>query len=172
MKKILIITGLSVLSVFLGTYFSVKHFSVEEGPNFSNLIELQLPDTLKQLRSGEEWLGKVVVINHWATWCGPCREEIPMLVKFNQDMQGKGVQVVGIAHDLLDSARSFGDEIGLDYPSLVAITNGNEIMRAQGNNNTGALPFTVIFDPDGNIVQTKLGILSYQELSKMVSPYL
>ena len=94
-----------------------------------------------------------------------------MLVEFNQNMLSQGVQVIGVAHDLLDATRSFGDEIGLDYPSLVAIVNGNELMASQGNS-SGALPFTAVFDRSGNLVQTKLGMITYPQLRQIVNPYL
>ena len=141
-------------------------------PDLARLPDIELPDIDRQVRSGSEWLGKVVVLNHWATWCAPCREEIPMLVEFNKDMNSRGVQVIGVAHDLLDSARIFGDQVGLDYPSLVAIVGGNELLKAQGNAQSGALPFTVVFDRNGNIARSKLGIVSYPELSSMVIPLL
>jgi hypothetical protein len=95
-----------------------------------------------------------------------------MLVEFQSAMQDQGVQVVGVAHDLLDAARIFGDETGMNYPSLVAIVGGNELLAAHGNSNSGALPFTAIFDRSGKLARTKLGLLSYAELQSLVAPLL
>ncbi|MCY4051628.1 MAG: TlpA disulfide reductase family protein [Gammaproteobacteria bacterium] len=162
---ILLILG----SLVAGFYFGQANFS--EQPT-ATLSEISLPDTEKQLRSGEEWLGKIVVINHWATWCPPCREEIPMLITFQSQMSEANVQVLGIAHDLLDSARLFSAQVGMNYPSLVAITGGNELLAAQGNSSHGALPYTTIFNKQGVQVDSKLGLLTYDELLALVKPYL
>ena len=82
------------------------------------------------------------------------------------------MQIVGIAHDQLDAARAYGDSIGINYPSLVAVTGGGELMQQQGNAAGGPLPFTVFFDRQGNIAATQLGLLSAQELNRVVEPLL
>ena len=158
-----------VLSLAAGLYLGWVNYSDKPG---ATLGDINLPDMDKQLRSGDEWLGKIVVINHWATWCPPCREEIPMLVTFQSRMAEADVQVLGIAHDLLDSARSFAAQAGMNYPSLVAITGGNELLDAHGSTSRGALPYTVIFNKQGVQVDSKLGLLTYDELYELVKPYL
>jgi thiol-disulfide isomerase/thioredoxin len=163
----------AIISLALGGYFGAKQFRVTDTPpDLSELAGLELPDVEKNVRNGSEWLGKVVIVNHWATWCGPCREEIPMLIDYQEQMADQGIQVVGVAHDLLDQVRVFGDEIGISYPSLVAIVGGSQLLAAHGNNKSGALPFTAIFDRDGKIARTKLGLLSLPELQSMVQPLL
>lgn len=172
MKKIWLIGIFSLLFMLAGGYLGVQQFSSNGNASAAVLQQLELPDIRKNLRTGKEWLGQVVVVNHWATWCPPCLEEIPMLIEFNAAMSAKGVQVVGVAHDLLDSARAFGDEIGINYPSLVSIVDSNELLASHGNDTAGALPFTVIFDRDGQLVSTRLGKLDYPELASMVEPFL
>lgn len=173
MNNKILIAIVAVVSLGMGGLVGLKHFNVDqEAPKLSSLTGLSLPDVDKVVRRGDEWLGSVVVVNHWATWCGPCREEIPMLIEYHNQMADQGVQVVGVAHDLLEPVRIFGDEIGITYPSLVAIVGGNELLSAHGNNKSGALPFTAIFDRNGKIARTKLGLLSMPELQAMVDPLL
>ena len=171
MQRIILVTLFSLVALVIGGYAGFTQFG-NKPPELSSLEALELPDIDKQVRRGSEWSGQVVVLNHWATWCAPCREEIPMLVDFNQQMADKGVQVIGVAHDLLDSTRAFSDEIGMDYPSLVAITGGNELLSAHGNTTSGALPFTVVFNREGEIARTHLGILTAAELADLVNPLL
>ena len=100
MKKNWLIGIFSILFMLAGGYLGVKQFSsTDNRPELAVLQQLELPDTRKNIRTGEEWLGQVVVVNHWATWCPPCLEEIPMLIDFNTAMSAKGVQVIGVAHD-------------------------------------------------------------------------
>ena len=172
LKKHWLIGILSLLVMLAGVWLGVRQFSPNDHAPTTVLQQLELPDVRKNLRTGEEWLGQVVVVNHWATWCPPCLEEIPMLIEFNDAMSAQGVQVIGIAHDLLDSARAFGDEIGINYPSLVSIVDSNQLLASHGNNNAGALPFTAIFDRSGRLASTRLGKLDYPELASMVEPFL
>ncbi len=172
MRKNWLVGIAALLFMLAGGWFGVQQFSPDHSAQTAVLQQLELPDVRKKLRNGEEWLGQVVVVNHWATWCPPCLEEIPMLIEFNAAMSAQGVQVVGIAHDLLDSARAFGDEVGINYPSLVSIVGSNELLASHGNDNAGALPFTAIFDRNGQLVSSRLGKLDYPELSGMVEPFL
>ena len=171
MNKTVVLALVSLLCLGAGGFIGYQQFAARTPP-LDQLQGISLPDTEQKLRSGAEWLGKVVVVNHWATWCGPCREEIPLLVEFNELMASQGVQVLGIAHDQLDAARRFGDEVGMDYPSLVAVIEGQRLLAAQGNDKSGALPFTVVFDRSGKISDTKLGIVTMEELQSMVQPLL
>ena len=141
-------------------------------PQEVQLNSIELPDVDKNIRNAEEWLGKVVIVNHWAPWCPPCVEEIPILIEYQNAYQQKGVQVVGISHDLLETTRVFGDQIGINYPSLLAIANGGELLKAHGNTTSGALPFTVVFDRSGNLADTFLGKISAADLDKMTQPLL
>ena len=171
-KQVALIVFLGLLGMVAGGYYGLINSASESPGTLARLQDIELPDIEKKLRHGEEWMGKVVVVNHWATWCPPCREEIPMLIDYQENRRGEGVQIIGIAHDMLDTTRGYGDQIGINYPSLVAITGGADLLQSQGNQNAGALPYTAIFDRNGNLTTTRLGKLTAQELDELVQPLL
>jgi len=172
MKKFWIVFALGLIALVLGSYTGLHKFRPDTATSIATLDQIEFPDIDKKLRRGKEWIGKVVVVNHWATWCPPCRDEIPLLIETQQRLGEQGLQIIGIAHDMLDATREYGDRLGINYPSLVAITGGGELMQQQGNIPGGALPFTVFFDREGNFAGNKLGRLSEQDLSQAISPLL
>ena len=117
----------------------------------------------------ERWKGKVVVVNFWASWCPPCREEIPGLARIQTRFAANGVQVVGIAVDSVDKARQAAVELGVNYPVLVGGMETIDLTRRLGNR-IGALPFTLVLDRQGNVAQSHLGILTETELAQIVAP--
>ena len=178
MKKVLLLGSLAIAGAALGVLFGIHQLgSKNSDPGNpvlaqARLSEIRLPDVDRKIRNGEEWLGRIVIVNHWATWCPPCLEEIPMLIEYQHRMAEEEVQVVGIAHDQLESTLRFGDEIGINYPSLVSVTGGSELLKDHGNSEAGALPFTAIFNRDGKLVRTSLGKLTYVELDRLIQPLL
>jgi thiol-disulfide isomerase/thioredoxin len=120
------------------------------------------PITLAQFR------GKPLVVNFWATWCGPCREEMPAFIKMQQADGGKNLQFVGIGVDDGDKLRQFASSIGLNYPSLVGGYGALELSRTLGNT-AMALPFTLVLDREGKIVHTQLGPLPTEQLAGILA---
>jgi len=113
--------------------------------------------------SARDFDGQVVLVNFWATWCRPCREEMPMLVNLHHDYQDKAFQVVGIALDDVQQARDFAAELGVDYPILVGSTDVMAVVQLYGNL-SGVLPYSVLIDRDGIIRWTYLGELKDEDL--------
>jgi thiol-disulfide isomerase/thioredoxin len=113
----------------------------------------------------------VVVVNFWASWCPPCREEIPGLVRIQHKFAANGLQVVGIAVDSVEKSRQAAGEMGISYPVLVAEVQIIDVTRRLGNR-AGGLPFTVVLDRDGRLVTTHLGLLSEAQLERLVRPLL
>jgi thiol-disulfide isomerase/thioredoxin len=111
-----------------------------------------------------QWRGKPLVVNFWARWCGPCRTEIPELIKLRQQYRAKGLEVLGIAiEDKVESVRDFAKAYEMDYPILLAKDKGLPLMQALGNVKMG-LPFTVAVDRQGKLVVVKLGGIKADEL--------
>ncbi len=170
--RLLLVLALSLgLGIWLGLHGFGSNVTEDKAPK-ALLSELTLPDVNGQLQHGAQWLGKVVVVNHWASWCPPCIREIPVLLEAQETLRERGLQVVGIAHDIPEAARRFGDQIGINYPSLVVSTGGTELMSRQGSPQGSALPFTAIFDRTGQLARTRLGEISSAELYQLVEPLL
>lgn len=117
--------------------------------------------------SASDFDGQVVLVNFWATWCAPCREEMPMLMDIRARYNADGLEVVGIAIDDVAAARSFVDELGIEYPNLVGSTDVMATLRLYGNS-SGALPYTVLVDRQGKIVWIRSGVLEEAELEDKV----
>lgn len=118
-----------------------------------------------------QWKGKVLVVNFWATWCPPCRKEIPEFIKMQQKYKDKGLQFIGIAIDQVDKVQAYSDEMGFNYPILIGELEAAEMARQLGNR-LGGLPFTVIIDRNGKVVTTELGGLTEAKLESIVTPIL
>ncbi len=137
------------------------------------LLRTKLRDLDGTLRTLEEWRPKVLVLNFWATWCEPCREEIPALVRARQNKMsvGLGAEFVGIALDQAAKVREFASKIPISYPILLGDTAGLALIKALGNV-SGSLPFTVIVDAKGNIAWRHLGALSQELIEAKLDPIL
>jgi thiol-disulfide isomerase/thioredoxin len=129
----------------------------------TTLLALELPDIAGANQRLSKWKGKVLVVNFWATWCEPCREEIPRFVTLQDQLGQQGLQFVGIAIDPPEKAGAFAKEIGVNYPTLVAGYGAIELSKTLGNR-AGALPFTVVVDRAGKIVFDQLGPVKDEQL--------
>ena len=129
-----------------------------------------LPDAAGVPRAMSTHRGKVVVVNFWATWCVPCVEEIPAFSKVHADGGGK-VAFVGLGIDGPANIAAFAERLKPSYPLVVAAATGTDLARAFGNS-SGALPFTVVLGPDGQVVASHLGRVDEATLRKWIAPYL
>lgn len=120
-----------------------------------------------------ELKGKRVVLNFWATWCGPCRTEIPHLIEAQEKYGPRGIMFIGAAvEDNADSVRDFGKAYGINYPvAMAGKDQGIALLRALGNKIAG-LPFTIVLDRQGNIVAAKRGIMTPARLQQILDPLL
>ncbi len=111
------------------------------------------------------WRGKWLVVNFWATWCPPCREEMPAFSRLAVKYGGQGVQFVGISVDNAENVRRYRQEETIAYPLLVGGADAIQLSVELGNAQQ-AMPFTVLISPDGNIVERKLGVYAEEELER------
>jgi thiol-disulfide isomerase/thioredoxin len=128
----------------------------------ATLPQFQLADRAGEMRSLQDWPDKALIVNFWATWCAPCRREIPLLQQLQSDHAGEGFQVIGIAVDFRDKVLAYADEMGIDYPLLIGEQEALDAAAAFGMTTVG-LPFTVFSDRQGRIVTAHLGELTAAE---------
>ncbi|HEX5650009.1 MAG TPA: TlpA disulfide reductase family protein [Steroidobacteraceae bacterium] len=122
----------------------------------------QLLDREGQLRSLQDWQGKSLVVNFWATWCAPCRREIPLLQQIARERADDGVEVVGIAVDFRDKVLAYADEMQIGYPLLIGEQDALDAAAAFGVDAIG-FPFTIFTDNRGRVVFAQIGELHRAE---------
>lgn len=150
---------LFVIIAVTGYFISEKMDKKEAMSPTAELFATTLPDENGTPQALNQWQGKTIVLNFWATWCPPCREETPELSALNTEYQDKNVIVIGIALDDVKLIKTFTEEHQISYPLLAAEDTGANLAFQLGNNKS-ALPYTVIIKPDGTIAQTYFGRIS------------
>lgn len=133
--------------------------------------DFTLPDVSGRPRSVAEWDGKVLVLNFWATWCPPCRKEIPEFVELQERYGARGLQFVGVALQRPEELGAFIEEHGMNYPVLAGEMEVIRLAERYGNR-VGALPYTVIMDRGGRIVFVRPGPLHGVEAEGIIAPLL
>jgi len=159
----------AAVALAAGIYFGAGRHA--GNASAATLMALTLPDVAGTQTPLAQWKGKLLVVNFWATWCVPCREEMPEFVRAQEEFGDKGLQFVGIAVDESAKIRQFADSIGLNYPALIGGYGAMELSRTLGNQ-LMALPFTVIVGRDGTIVHTQLGPLKPDQLRRIISKFI
>lgn len=117
-----------------------------------------------------QWQGKVRVINFWATWCPPCKREIPAMIKAQKSYGRQGLQIIGIALDNSEAVRAYVRESAINYPILLGDA-AIEVSEKLGND-MGLLPYTVIVDQLGNVAYVHYGELDHATLESEIKKLL
>lgn len=117
-----------------------------------------------------QFQGRVLVLNFWATWCGPCREEMPAFSRVFARWKDRGVQFVGVSAEDGAKVREFGRDLGVTYPLWTGGDQVAELSRRLGNR-LGVLPHTVIVAPSGEILETRVGPYTEGELEQRLTAY-
>ena len=146
--------GFAIRYFFLGTE------SKEAGSQSTDILfNASFPDQAGQSQSLKQYQGKIVVLNFWATWCEPCRDEMPELSALYEELKAKNVVVLGVAIDDVNAIKEFTEDTKVSYPLFAGEVGGMEIASQLGNNK-GVLPYTVIIKPDGTMDKVYFGRIS------------
>jgi thiol-disulfide isomerase/thioredoxin len=129
--------------------------------------EFQLKDLAGATRSISEWTGQATIINFWATWCAPCREEMPLLEQLHQERKDRGLAVIGVAIDREEPVRIFVGETGVSYPILVGQMDATAAAESFGPDFVG-LPLTAFAAPGGDILDLHVGQVHATDLARFL----
>ena len=175
--KLLLVAAGAVIALTVA-YFAVPkqpkqaaNQAAAQGISAEPVFAASFKDLDDKIQPLKQWRGKVVVLNFWAPWCPPCREEMPDFIKLQDKYHERGLVFIGVALDEKIKVQAFADEIGVNYPILLGEMEAVDLARKIGNR-LGGLPFTVVIDRNGNIVASEVGGLTMVRMEKIVLPLL
>ncbi len=160
MTKVIAIAIL-LIGVLVGGYLLQREMAQEEAiPVAQASGEPQLSFTLPDLdgtpRQLSDWDGKARIVNFWATWCAPCRREIPLLKQTQAEHSADNLQIIGIAVDFPEEVAAYAEEAQFNYPILVGQEDAMAAAEASGVEFIG-MPFTLIVSTDGRLLKAHMG---------------
>lgn len=162
----------AALAGFAGYYFKSTDAPAPVAAGATHRLMLApLLDPGGEPQSLSQWRGDILVVNFWATWCAPCREEIPALMRVHRKYASNGVKIVGIAMDNAVKVRDYAKDMRIDYTLLMGTGETLGIAKELGNQ-AGVLPFTIVLDRAGNIAYAHAGALTETALVAVLLPLL
>lgn len=133
-------------------------------------VEFSLNDIDGNMRSLSDWQGKARLVNFWATWCAPCRREIPLLKQTQEDHAKDNIQIIGIAVDFPEQVQAYAEEAQFNYPILVGQEDAMAAAEASGIDFIG-MPFTMIVAPSGELLKTHIGEIVESHIDKILGVF-
>ncbi len=181
LKKTL--SNIGYLAIMLGLGFAIYHYVLSQNSSLNRtntndikrstqaFFSAKLPNENNVTQDLNQYKGKIIVLNFWATWCPPCREEMPELSELHTKYKNNNVVVLGVAIDELGLVKEFARATPVSYPLLAAENDGMELADNLGNDK-GVLPYTVIINTDGTVVNTYFGRINKTLLEAALRPLL
>ena len=163
---LLVVAAIVVLAA-AGGYLANRTWIDGAEPPPERRITFTLPDLGGTPRSLDEWHGRPLLVNFWATWCAPCRREIPLL-KQVQAAHGGDLQVIGVAVDYLEDVVAYAETAEFNYPVLVGQEAAMAAAETSGIEFVG-LPFTIVLSADGRLIKTHMGEILDTQLEEIVA---
>lgn len=129
-------------------------------------VSYELPDINGQMQSLDQYRGKWVIVNYWATWCGTCKKELPDLVSLHEGNKDSNIVVVGVNFESIDNdkLKAFVAEQSIPYPVL-----RSEPVPVTALGKVPALPTTYIIDPEGRVVAGEVGLVTRQNIEDYIN---
>lgn len=178
MPRVMLIFATALVALMAGALFYAARIpaeiALEQAALQPKTLEIvthpvfTLPDLDGVEREFLEWDGKHRLLNFWATWCAPCRREIPILKTFQEEHGGAGFQILGIAVDYPEQVIPFAEETEFNYPILTGQQDAMAVAELSGIEFVG-MPFTMIVARDGEFVGAYLGELHQSHLDDIVA---
>lgn len=131
-------------------------------------VRFELPDLTGTVRYSSEWDGTAKLLNFWATWCAPCRREIPLLKKTQDEHAAQNLQIIGIAVDFDKEVVAYAEEAQFNYPVLIGQENAMAVAEASGVDFIG-LPFTMVVSADGQLIKTHIGEIFEDQMARITA---
>ncbi len=169
-RKAVVIVVLALVGVLAGLWTShVLRNGAPETPTPAPAITLT--DLNGKPVSLAQYQGKLLIVNFWATWCAPCLQEMPLLIKAQKQYGARGLQIIGPAMDEAKDVQTLATKLGVNYPVMADFASADAAMATLGNKQ-GALPFSVFINAQGMIVKTVLGGLHEDDLDALIQAHL
>jgi thiol-disulfide isomerase/thioredoxin len=174
MSRVTLIFAAALLALMSGALFYAARIPVQTPPPEPTPEPVEafarpaftLPDLEGTSRQLDEWDGKHRILNFWATWCAPCRREIPLLKEFQAEQGNDGILVMGIAVDVMEDVQKYAEAAEFNYPILVGELDAMAVAEQSGLEFT-AMPFTMIVTRDGEFLTAHFGELHRADLNKI-----
>ncbi len=162
-----------ILILGLVTAYGYRRYTQDRQPTFDlNQAGKQAPAfSLPSIKGGSvdlnDYKGKVVLLNFWASWCPPCRAEIPGFIKVQNAYKDKSFTLIGIAIEDKKESLAYANDVGINYPVAYGLESSLEVAALYGDPD-GALPYSVLIGKDQQIISVHSGFLSEDVLKKLI----
>lgn len=163
-----LIAMIAVVAFVIGT--AVNSARVSDNIDSQQLLRAELIQNGKTASIGDQ-LGRLTLVNFWASWCAPCREEMPIFETMYRRAKDDGFQIIGVAIDSQEKAQPMLDSMDITYPIFYAEMAGMAVMDSAGNPQ-GLLPYSLLLDSDGQIIDQVLGTIDAEQISTWLKTHL